>query len=544
MELYSVLRDKIEEKVKFFVCINRREVFDYLEKVDIILFVDEDETIGTYNLSLLMYGNYFEQKWSRKVVSYADLFYRVKNEIIDQFILELKEQGVHFLTLGVVENDEGTLKKFNDKILKNYQKYGIRDPRELPQTTVGLLPGEMKKEFLGELYTEEYVQQLNDKTVSATAFNLICEIKDVEYPLFNVRGGRRVTVNQPMEYEHCIYIYGPCIVIGVNVEDKHTIASFLQNKLNILGYKYRVENMGAFTGSRLMTINKIATTPLKKGDIVLWYSSTRSNPDINITDIVEENCLPVNWFMEQLAHCNHNVNKYVADEIYKKLLPVFQQPKQEWQGKCEVSGIVEWYLQMYFSKFDVSRYEKIGSIVMNCNPFTKGHRYLIEQALNRVDFLIIFVVEEDQSLFSFQERFAMVSYGVSDLENVMVVPSDEIILSRITFPEYFVKERDEDIIQNIENDITIFAERIAPALNITYRFVGEEPKDIVTGEYNKAMKRILPSYGIDVIEIPRLEKDGEVISASRVRANMGKVGDEQEKLLPDSTKQILYLKNE
>ena len=58
-----------------------------------------------------------------------------------------------------------------------------------------------------------------------------------------------------------VYIYGPCIVIGVNVEDKHTIASFLQNKLNALGYKYRVENMGAFTGSRLMTLNKIAATP-------------------------------------------------------------------------------------------------------------------------------------------------------------------------------------------------------------------------------------------------------------------------------------------
>ena len=72
---------------------------------------------------------------------------------------------------------------------------------------MGLLPGEMKKEFYGELYTEEYVKQLNEKPVSATAYNLICEIKDVEYPVFNVRDGRRVTVNQPDEYEHCIYIW-------------------------------------------------------------------------------------------------------------------------------------------------------------------------------------------------------------------------------------------------------------------------------------------------------------------------------------------------
>lgn len=154
---------------------------------------------------------------------------------------------------------------------------------------------------------------------------------------------------------------------------------------------------------------------------------------------------------------------------------------------------------------------------MNCNPFTKGHRYLVEQALRHVDFLIIFVVEENQSIFPFEERFSMVVNGTSDLKNIRVVPSGNFILSNATFPEYFLKIEDHDLIQNVEYDITLFAEQIAPRLNITYRFVGEEPFDSVTNEYNNAMKKILPQHGIKLIEIPRLRNNLATISATTVR---------------------------
>ena len=42
---------------------------------------------------------------------------------------------------------------------------------------------------------------------------------------------------------------------------------------------------------------------------------------------------------------------------------------------------------------------KFGAVVMNCNPLTLGHRYLIEQALKQCDYLMIFVVQEDKSFF-------------------------------------------------------------------------------------------------------------------------------------------------
>ena len=178
---------------------------------------------------------------------------------------------------------------------------------------------------------------------------------------------------------------------------------------------------------------------------------------------------------------------------------------------------------------------------MNCNPFTYGHRYLIEQALHRVDYLILFVVEEDRSVFTFEERFVMVREGISDMENVMAVPSGPFILSQTTFPEYFIKAKDEDLVRNVENDIILFAKEIAPRLNIKYRFVGEEPEDIVTNEYNMAMKRILPRNGIQLIELPRKMEGGNYISASSVRRCLekNKYSDLQA-LVPESTLRIIH----
>ena len=42
-----------------------------------------------------------------------------------------------------------------------------------------------------------------------------------------------------------------------------------------------------------------------------------------------------------------------------------------------------------------------GAIVMNCNPFTLGHRSLVEYAHNNCDEVIIFAVQEDRSVFPF-----------------------------------------------------------------------------------------------------------------------------------------------
>ena len=160
---------------------------------------------------------------------------------------------------------------------------------------------------------------------------------------------------------------------------------------------------------------------------------------------------------------------------------------------------------------------KNGMIVMNANPFTLGHQYLVEQAAKQVDNLYVIVVGEDKSQFTSEERLAMVEAGCAHLKNVTVCRGSSYIISAATFPSYFIKQASDAANAQIELDLDITARHIAPALGATVRFVGTEQADELTRNYNAAMKRILPKYGIEVVELTRLEKDSKVISASTVR---------------------------
>lgn len=157
-----------------------------------------------------------------------------------------------------------------------------------------------------------------------------------------------------------------------------------------------------------------------------------------------------------------------------------------------------------------------GVVVMNCNPFTLGHRYLIEQAAKQVKRLYVMVVREDCSLFAYTERKAMVEQGVADIENVTVIDGSDYAISRATFPTYFLKRLDDAADTQMLLDLDLFRRHIAPALGATVRFVGTEPTDQLTRRYNQLMHEALK----DVREIDRLAKDGNAVSASRVRKAM------------------------
>lgn len=157
-----------------------------------------------------------------------------------------------------------------------------------------------------------------------------------------------------------------------------------------------------------------------------------------------------------------------------------------------------------------------GVVVMNCNPFTLGHRYLIEQAAKQVERLFVMVVREDCSLFAYAERKAMVEQGVAHLKNVTVIDGSEYAISQATFPTYFLKRLDDAADTQMLLDLDLFRRHIAPALGTTVRFVGTEPTDRLTRRYNQLMHEVLA----DVREIVRLEKEGNAVSASRVRKAM------------------------
>jgi len=182
----------------------------------------------------------------------------------------------------------------------------------------------------------------------------------------------------------------------------------------------------------------------------------------------------------------------------------------------------------------------IGSIVANCNPFTNGHLYLIETASKSCELVHLFILSEDKSLFSSEVRYEIAKKATKHLKNVVIHKTGKYLVSMMTFPTYFIKEKERVKDINCSLDIKIFAEQFAKPLNITKRFVGNEPNSNVTNEYNNAMKTLLPQYGIQLVELQRIEIDHEPISASKVRRLLEK-GElaKVKKLVPDATLEVL-----
>ena len=176
-----------------------------------------------------------------------------------------------------------------------------------------------------------------------------------------------------------------------------------------------------------------------------------------------------------------------------------------------------------------------AALVMNANPFTLGHQYLAETASARCDTLHLFVVSENASLFPFAVRKELVRQGVAHLPNVVLHDSGPYIISSATFPSYFLKDEAAVIEGHARLDLAVFT-KIAAALGVTARFVGEEPTSVVTGAYNRIMREELPKAGIECVVVPRKTAGETVISASTVRRAL-QTGDSQtlEALVPPTT---------
>ena len=177
----------------------------------------------------------------------------------------------------------------------------------------------------------------------------------------------------------------------------------------------------------------------------------------------------------------------------------------------------------------------IGAVVMNCNPMTLGHRYLIEQAARQCDLLYLFVVSEDRSAVPAADRRTIVEEAVADLTNVRVAGTDRYLISSATFPDYFLKDKSRSGEVWTGLDVAVFC-RMANMLRITKRFVGSEPFCAVTGAYNAAMAESLPKEGVEFIELPRFEMEGSAISATAVRKLVaeGRM-EEMKKIVPEAT---------
>lgn len=201
---------------------------------------------------------------------------------------------------------------------------------------------------------------------------------------------------------------------------------------------------------------------------------------------------------------------------------------------------------------------RCGVVVMNANPFTLGHRYLLEQAAAQVDTLFVIPVKEEGQRFSYEERKAMIMASAcpageqnyflcsspknqfSSASKIVVLEGSDYQISAATFPTYFLKDLSDAAETHIRLDLDLFQRYIAPALNAEVRFVGSEPYDALTNHYNTIMKEALS----EVVEIQRLtinvmpgnDRASTSLSASAVRAALDRGSfREASALCPEST---------
>ncbi len=266
------------------------------------------------------------------------------------------------------------------------------------------------------------------------------------------------------------------------------------------------------------------TCGIYEGDVLLATGSLYKN--IIKCVAIHDDYQGGNYFNQLISH----LMEEIADRGYPQFY-VYTKPEYSQSFKYlgfQVIGHVDnvlVFLERAVSGFDtyledLKKHAKTGdvnaAIVMNANPFTKGHQFLVETASKMADNLYVFVVAEDVSDFPENVRRRLVEEGCRDFPNVEVLSTGNYMVSSQTFPSYFIKESEDVTRVQARLDASVFKERIAPVLGINHRYLGEEPLSVATEIYNESLKSTLEP-DIKVVIIPRKEHAQEVISASRVR---------------------------
>ena len=481
------------------------------------------------NTDVIYAPNILVDKQACRIID-EKITYFVNEELCDRLKAKYRAIGCNFLTVGIP--DESYL--------------------EIP-----------RKPNITPDYKERWIASQAGLDIESDEFKNFCNISipelkrngliycgDVNSRYMNISNKTRVVLNAPTIYKNVIYIIGPCIVIGAYNIDDHVLGYYLQENINSRGLEYKVVMIGLpYAADRYYLMKILEEYDIKEGDKIFLMGLTYRQDECDL------DTLPVfkklyeeyghEFYLDWPIHCGKEANKAIADFLFEHIDDPFISSTYT-HTHAQVNHFVftgnpqlKKY-QEFIQSSAIHKMPKIGSIVMNCNPFTLGHLYLIEYAAKQVDYLYIFVVEEDKSFFKFEDRIELVKTGTSHLENVKVLPSGQFIISNTTFAEYFGKETSDVVKVDTSLDVETFGSQIAPFLNISVRFVGEEPLDFITAQYNQSMKEILPKYGVELCEIPRKEADGVVISASRVRKFLEeKNWEEIKKIVPEITYSFL-----
>ena len=500
--------------------IDFESILEVAKKGDPILLTDHEQDLAAHMVLEAIDGGPYPWHCLYTLKGFED---KMSEHAYDDLVQKLVASGISIYNL-IFTTDDSTpgRKRLNKGFSAWLNMPGVRD-------VAPFVPDSQAEAFYDEHYTEEYAETVGKYTIELEKSDIFTRLKDCEGPYFNVVDGERATADQPSDALHTIYFFGPCIMIGAYVEDQHTIESFLQKRLNEAGYRYKVVNCGCYE-TRYQEMVHITSTPMKPGDIMVMHIENRPYPQtttIDLMDLLDAHNVPNEWLLDIPLHCNHKVNEIYADELFDRMVAegTLKQDEGESIDPSETEPVMlsrdlavnSLYLDLYYNDFHPEEGMTVGTVGMHGNPFTLGHRYLIETASKQVDRLFVLLIGDELGIFSYPERFAMAVDATSDLDNVTIVSGGPFQATRNVFRDYFVKINPSDMTESALADTLIYAEVIAKRLGITHRFLGDEKHNPKMDFFNKLLLETLPKYGINAVELPRLAVHGHSISASTSR---------------------------
>ncbi|MDK9760878.1 citrate lyase ligase [Vibrio sp. D420a] len=472
----------------------------------------------------------------------------INHDQLLQFIFNyLNNKKVNVSFINVINKGKRLKNKSkSEKNLINNQDMYVKDR---PSWSQGLIA----PEYIQNLYCEgnDYISKVYETSVPVLRSTKVV-LKELDNGVSSVENGCRTTVSQPDDAKSRLLVFGSSTTYGIGCSDTDTIPSIIQSILNNKNANVKVENHGVLGMNLLLAFNNLLQTEINPGDTVVFFDFDEfrdtswagiKNIDLNKIDRKDD------FFIDLTKHqchfsprgnkvisnviCNDflldNIDNSVPanEDVYldEKVISVldnfkyflYKQTAKTFEN-CEMKS----YLSLLESHVPDAEL-KVGSVAVNCNPITKGHLHLLEHASRSVDKLFIFVIEEDKSFFKFEDRLHLVAESTKHLENVTVLRGGKFICTELTYPDYFDKDTTEAK-ADASMEAWFFCEYIAKTLNITKIFLGDEPKCMITKQYNEKMQELLPEYGIEVDIIDRIATNGDVISASKVRKLL-EIGD-------------------
>ncbi|KAA8679521.1 citrate lyase ligase [Vibrio gigantis] len=457
------------------------------------------------------------------------------------FILKyLENKGVKVSLINIVNKGKKLKNKSKSEMnLINNQDMYVKDR---PSWSKGLFAPEYIQDIYGK--DNNYISKVYESSVPTLRSTKVV-LKDLSNGVASVKNGYRTTTNQPESARNRLLVFGSSTTYGLGSSDENTIPSLIQRELENRFPDVKVENHGVVGMNFLLAINNILQTEINSGDTVVLFDFDEfrdvsyakvNNIDLNkidrkddlFIDLTKHQChfsprgnqviskIMCNDFLFNLIESDiYHDKKYHIDGRVKAVLDNFKYFLYKQSAKTFENCEMKSYLSLLESHVP-SEELKVGSVAVNCNPITKGHLHLLEHASHSVDKLFIFVIEEDKSFFKFEDRLHLVAESTKHLENATVLRGGKFICTELTYPDYFHKDTTETK-ADASMEAWFFCEYIAKTLNITKIFLGDEPKCMITKQYNEKMQELLPEYGIEVEIIERISTNGDVISASKVR---------------------------